>query len=104
MCSLSILSEDEVSSDTSKVVYVDDSQYKYDSANDHEMTLLDCGHPFSESLGIVDAMIHNEPVSLFAPCDEPECNSTVLISSRKTVSEDRVFTDQADAAEVVSDK
>ena len=88
----------------SKVVYDDNFQYKYDSDNDHGMTLLDCGHPFSESLGIVDAMVHNEPVSLFAPCDEPECNSTVLISSRKPVSENRVFTDQDDADEVVSDK
>jgi len=68
------------------------------------MTRLDCGHPFSESLGLVDAMIHDEPISLVAPCDEPECNSTVLVSSRKAVSEARVFTDQADATEVVSDK
>ena len=96
MCSLSNLSEDEVSSDTSNVEYETDSQYVYDSDNDHEMTRLDCGHPFSESLGLVDAMIHDEPISLFAPCDEPECNSTVIVSSRKAVSEARVFTDQAD--------
>jgi len=104
MCSLSNLSADEVSADTSNLEYESDSQYVYNSDNDHEMTRLDCGHPFSESLGLVDAMIHNEPISLFAPCDEPECNSTVLVSSRKPVSEVRVFNDQADASEVVSDK
>ena len=48
-------------------------------------------HHFSESFGLVDAMIHNEPTSLFAPCDEPECNSTVLVSNRTAVSEVRAL-------------
>ena len=48
-------------------------------------------HHFSESLGLVDAMVHNEPISLFAPCDEPECNSTVLVSNRTAVSEVRAL-------------
>ena len=53
MCSLSNLSADEVSADTSNLEYESDSQYVYNSDNDHEMTRLDCGHPFSESLGLV---------------------------------------------------
>ena len=64
--------EDESSSDMSKVVYDDDSEYKYNSEYDHDMTLLDCGHPFSESLGMIDFMVSNEPVSLYTPSDEQE--------------------------------
>jgi len=46
MCSLSNLSADEVSADTSNLEYESDSQYVYNSDNNHEMTRLDCGHPF----------------------------------------------------------
>ena len=104
MCNLGVMLEGELSSDVSEVEYDDDSEYKYDSEYDHDRTLLDCGHPFSEFLGMIDSMVNNEPVSLFAPCDEPECNSTVLISSRKPISENRVFTDPDDVDEVVTDK
>ena len=48
-------------------------------------------HHFSESLGLVDAVIHNEPISLSALCDEPECKSTVLVSKRTAVSEVRAL-------------
>ena len=57
MCSLSKLSADEVSADTSNIEYESDAQFY---SSDHERTRLDHVHPFSESLGLVGAMVHNE--------------------------------------------